>query len=118
LDSTLERVAVDCALYAKDSGYVLHVDADIGHYVKAGQVLAVIDDPELQMQFVRAEVAVQQASAALEVAKRRLVGMQAAFHLFLRRGRPVLTPSRSRSKRRHVRSWRKQQATVQQVSRF
>jgi multidrug efflux pump subunit AcrA (membrane-fusion protein) len=68
-------------LYAKDSGYVLHVDADIGDHVKAGQVLAVIDDPELQMQFVRAEVAVQQASAALEVAKRRLVGMQADLAL-------------------------------------
>jgi RND family efflux transporter MFP subunit len=64
-------------LYAKDSGYVLHVDADIGDHVKAGQVLAVIDDPELQMQFVRTEVAVQQASAALEVAKRRVVGMEA-----------------------------------------
>jgi RND family efflux transporter MFP subunit len=68
-------------LYAKDSGYVLHVDADIGDHVKAGQVLAVIDDPELQMQFVRAQVAVQQASAALEVAKRRLVGMQADLAL-------------------------------------
>jgi multidrug efflux pump subunit AcrA (membrane-fusion protein) len=68
-------------LYAKESGYVLHVDADIGDHVKAGQVLAVIDNPELQMQFVRAEVAVQQASAALEVAKRRLVGMQADLAL-------------------------------------
>jgi multidrug efflux pump subunit AcrA (membrane-fusion protein) len=68
-------------LYAKESGYVLHVDADIGDHVKAGLVLAVIDNPELQMQFVRAEVAVQQASAALEVAKRRLVGMQADLAL-------------------------------------
>src|SRR5580693_2154995 len=63
-------------LYAKESGYALHVDADIGDHVKAGQVLAVIDDPELQMQFVRTEVAVQQASAALEVTKRRVVGME------------------------------------------
>jgi RND family efflux transporter MFP subunit len=68
-------------LYAKDSGYVLHVDADIGDHVKAGQVLAVIDDPELQMQFVRAEVAVQQSSAALEVTKRRVVGMEADLAL-------------------------------------
>jgi RND family efflux transporter MFP subunit len=68
-------------LYAKDSGYVLHVDADIGDHVKAGQVLAVIDDPELQMQFVRTEVAVQQASAALEVTKRRVVGMEADLAL-------------------------------------
>jgi RND family efflux transporter MFP subunit len=68
-------------LYAKESGYALQVDADIGDHVKAGQVLAVIDNPELQMQFVRAEAAVQQANAALEVAKRRLIGMQADLTL-------------------------------------
>jgi RND family efflux transporter MFP subunit len=68
-------------LYAKESGYALHVDADIGDHVKAGQVLAVIDNPELRMQFARAEAAVQQANAALEVAKRRLVGMQADLTL-------------------------------------
>src|ERR1700686_1966993 len=68
-------------LYAKESGYALQVDADIGDHVKAGQVLAVIDNPELQMQFVRAEAAVQQANAALEVAKRRLIGIQADLTL-------------------------------------
>ena len=64
-------------LYAKESGYAAQVDADIGDHVKAGQVLAVIDNPELHMQFVRAEAAVEQANAALEVAKRRVVGMEA-----------------------------------------
>lgn len=68
-------------LYAKESGYALQVDADIGDHVKAGQVLAVIENPELQMQFVRAEAAVQQANAAREVAKRRVVGMQADLTL-------------------------------------
>jgi multidrug efflux pump subunit AcrA (membrane-fusion protein) len=68
-------------LYAKESGYALQVDADIGDHVKAGQVLAVIDNPELQLQFVRAEAAVAQASAALEVAKRRVVGMEADLTL-------------------------------------
>jgi multidrug efflux pump subunit AcrA (membrane-fusion protein) len=68
-------------LYAKESGYALKVDADIGDHVKAGQVLAVIENPELQMQFVRAEAAVQQANAAREVAKRRVVGMQADLAL-------------------------------------
>jgi multidrug efflux pump subunit AcrA (membrane-fusion protein) len=68
-------------LYAKESGYALQIDADIGDHVKAGQVLAVIDNPELQMQLVRAEAAVQQASAALEVAKRRVVGMEADLNL-------------------------------------
>lgn len=68
-------------LYAKESGYALQVHADIGDHVKAGQVLAVIDNPELKLQLVRAEAAVRQANAALEVAKRRLVGMQADLTL-------------------------------------
>ena len=68
-------------LYAKESGYAVQVHADIGDHVKAGQVLAVVDNPELQMQLVKAEAAEQQANAALEVAKRRLIGMQADLTL-------------------------------------
>jgi multidrug efflux pump subunit AcrA (membrane-fusion protein) len=68
-------------LYAKESGYALRVNADIGDHVKAGQVLAVVDNPELQMQLVKAEAAVQQSNAALEVSKRRLTGMQADLTL-------------------------------------
>jgi RND family efflux transporter MFP subunit len=68
-------------LYAKESGYALRVDADIGDHVKAGQVLAVVDNPELQMQLVKAEAAVQQSNAALEVSKRRLTGMRADLTL-------------------------------------
>jgi RND family efflux transporter MFP subunit len=64
-------------LYAKDSGYVSQVHADIGDQVKKNQVLAVIDDPELQQQLLRSRAAVQQATASLEVAKRRLTGLQA-----------------------------------------
>ncbi len=68
-------------LYAKESGYALQVNADIGDHVKAGQVLAVIDNPELKLQLLRAQAAVQQSNAALEVAKRRLIGMQADLTL-------------------------------------
>ena len=64
-------------LYAKDSGYVSQVNNDIGDHVKRGQVLAVIEDPELQAQFYKAQATVQQTTAALEVAQRRLAGMQA-----------------------------------------
>jgi multidrug efflux pump subunit AcrA (membrane-fusion protein) len=64
-------------LYAKDSGYVSQIHADIGDRVKKNQVLAVIDDPELQQQLLRSRAAVQQAAASLEVAKRRLTGLQA-----------------------------------------
>ena len=68
-------------LYAKESGYALQIEADIGDHVKAGQVLAVIDNPELQKQFVKTEAAEQQASASLEVSKRRVSGMEADLAL-------------------------------------
>jgi RND family efflux transporter MFP subunit len=64
-------------LYAKDSGYVSHVNADIGDHVQEAQVLAVIDDPELQAQYEKGLAGVRQAKAALEVAKRQLIGLQA-----------------------------------------
>jgi multidrug efflux pump subunit AcrA (membrane-fusion protein) len=68
-------------LYAKDSGYVSQVNNDIGDHVKKGEVLAVLEDPELQAQFDKAQAAVQQAKSALEVAKRQLVGAQADLAL-------------------------------------
>jgi multidrug efflux pump subunit AcrA (membrane-fusion protein) len=64
-------------LFAKESGYVSQISADIGDQVKKNQVLAVIEDPELQQQLLRSRAAVQQAAAALDVAKRRLTGLQA-----------------------------------------
>lgn len=68
-------------LFAKNSGYVSKINNDIGDHVKKGQVLAVIEDPELQAQFDRAQAVVEQAKAALEVAKRQLAGMQADLAL-------------------------------------
>ena len=64
-------------LFAKESGYVSQIHADIGDQVKKNQVLAVIENPELQQQLLRSRAAVQQAAAALDVAKRRLTGLQA-----------------------------------------
>ena len=68
-------------LYAKTSGYVSQVSNDIGDHVKKGQVLAVIDNPELQAQSDKAQAAVQQAAAALDVANRQLAGLQADLSL-------------------------------------
>ena len=68
-------------LYAKVSGYVSQINNDIGDRVGKGAVLAVIANPELQAQFDKAEAAVQQATAAVEVAKRQITGMQADLAL-------------------------------------
>jgi len=68
-------------LYAKDSGYVSRVNNDIGDHVKQGQILAVIEDPELQAQYDKAQAAVQQTQADIEVAKRQLAAMQADLTL-------------------------------------
>jgi multidrug efflux pump subunit AcrA (membrane-fusion protein) len=68
-------------LYAKAYGYVSQINVDIGDHVKKGQVLAVIEEPELEAQFDKAQAVVQQAKAALEVAKRQLAGMQADLAL-------------------------------------
>lgn len=68
-------------LYAKDSGFISQINNDLGDRVKKGQVLALIDDPELKAQFDKALATVQQTQAALEVAKRQLIGMQADLAL-------------------------------------
>jgi len=68
-------------LYAKAYGYVSQINNDIGDHVKKGQVLAVIEEPELEAQFDKAQAVVQQAKAALEVAKRQFAGMQADLAL-------------------------------------
>ena len=78
-------------LFAKDAGYLSDVKVDIGDHVKKGDVLAVIDDPELAQQLTgleaqlaakqeqakAAEAGVQQAKALLDVAKRQLAALQA-----------------------------------------
>ncbi len=42
-------------LYAKVAGYVIEVQADIGDHVKAGQPLAVIENPELESEVAAAD---------------------------------------------------------------
>jgi multidrug efflux pump subunit AcrA (membrane-fusion protein) len=64
-------------LYTKNAGYVSQINNDIGDHVKKGQLLATIDNPELQAQFEKAQAAVAQTKAALDVAKRQLAGMEA-----------------------------------------
>jgi RND family efflux transporter MFP subunit len=57
----------DAAIFARTTGYLARRDVDIGSHVKAGQVLAVIDTPEIDQQLLqaRADLATSQANARL-----------------------------------------------------
>ncbi|HEX9365428.1 MAG TPA: efflux RND transporter periplasmic adaptor subunit [Vicinamibacterales bacterium] len=57
----------DAAIFARTSGYLKTRYADIGSHVKAGQVLAEIDTPEIDQQLLqaRADLATAQANAGL-----------------------------------------------------
>ncbi|MFN8554845.1 MAG: efflux RND transporter periplasmic adaptor subunit [Candidatus Obscuribacterales bacterium] len=64
-------------IYARVNGYLNERFANIGDQVKAGQVLATIDTPEIDQQVQAAESAVQQARAQVENAKETQVKAQA-----------------------------------------
>ncbi len=61
-------------IYARTSGYVSHRYVDIGDHVRAGQVLATIEDPQTQQ-------ALRQAQATLLQLKAQLVQAQANARL-------------------------------------
>lgn len=62
----------DSPIYARASGYLKAWQVDIGGRVKAGQLLAEIDAPELDQQVRQAQSSVQQNEAALEQARANL----------------------------------------------
>jgi len=59
-------------IYARASGYIGERRADIGTPVKAGQVLAIIESPEVDQQLEQGRANVQQARAALAQAQSNL----------------------------------------------
>jgi len=60
---------MEAALYARATGYVSRRLVDIGDRVKAGQLLAVIDAPDVDDQLAQARANLEQARANLEKAK-------------------------------------------------
>ncbi len=56
---------IDSPVYARTSGYLAHWYVDIGAHVRKGQLLAVIESPEVdqQLQQARADLATAQANA-------------------------------------------------------
>ncbi|OIR18582.1 multidrug resistance protein MdtA precursor [mine drainage metagenome] len=68
LPASLEAVE-DVPVYARTSGYLGKLLADLGDHVKAGQPLAVIDGPEVDQELNQAKAALAQAEANLELAR-------------------------------------------------
>jgi RND family efflux transporter MFP subunit len=59
----------DTPIYARTTGYIAKWTADIGDRVKAGQVLAVIDGPDLDQELNQARANLALAQANLELAR-------------------------------------------------
>jgi RND family efflux transporter MFP subunit len=59
----------DTPIYARTTGYIAKWTADIGDRVKGGQVLAVIDGPDLDQELNQARATLAQAKANLELAR-------------------------------------------------
>src|SRR5216684_8153174 len=70
-NATLEAFE-EADLFAKVSGYLSDVRVDIGDHVKAGQVLAVIDVPEMQQELAEAKAQLESRQSSLERARRQL----------------------------------------------
>src|SRR5882762_1585036 len=70
-NATLEAFE-EADLFAKVSGYLSDVRVDIGDHVKAGQVLAVIDVPEMVQELAEAKAQLESKQSSLESARRQL----------------------------------------------
>src|SRR3981081_3612332 len=70
-NATLEAFE-EADLFAKVSGYLSDVRVDIGDHLEAGQVLAVIDVPEMQQELAEAKAQLESRRSSLESARRQL----------------------------------------------
>jgi membrane fusion protein, multidrug efflux system len=66
------RALREATLYARTSGFVSRILADIGDVVREGQLLAVIESPEIDEELLRARVRVQEAKANFALARSTL----------------------------------------------
>src|ERR1039457_339281 len=63
------KALVEAPIYARTSGYLKRYLVDIGSQVKAGDLLAEIDTPELNQELAQSRAQFAQAEAALALAK-------------------------------------------------
>ena len=66
-------------VYAKESGYVKNLLVDYGTYVKAGQVMAILEIPELQAQLEQDQAEIKNASNQVIRAQHELARYQAQY---------------------------------------
>jgi len=64
-------------VYAKESGFVKTLNVDYGTHVKAGQVMAVLEIPELQLQLAEDDAAIKNAKDHATLAEHELNRVQA-----------------------------------------
>lgn len=69
-------------LHAKVAGYIKHINVDIGDRVKAGQVLATLDIPELTAQVQGANAGVRQTQEQITRAESEVLRAQANYAAF------------------------------------
>jgi RND family efflux transporter MFP subunit len=67
-------------VYAKESGYVKKLDVDYGSRVKAGQVMAVLEIPELESQLQQDDASIKNASDQITHAQHDLGRVQAQYN--------------------------------------
>jgi membrane fusion protein, multidrug efflux system len=68
LPGTLEPLH-QAAIYARTSGYVKQWNADIGRNVHVGEVLAIIETPDLDEQLAQSRATLEQARSGLDLAR-------------------------------------------------
>jgi RND family efflux transporter MFP subunit len=68
-------------VYAKVSGYVQKLYVDWGTHVKAGQLMAVLEIPELQQQLLQDEAAVRRSQQALGSASEELKRAESVYNV-------------------------------------
>jgi len=66
-------------LHGKVAGYIRHINVDIGDRVRAGQVLATLDVPELMAQVQGADAGVRQSQEQISRAKSDVLRAQANY---------------------------------------
>jgi RND family efflux transporter MFP subunit len=80
INATLEAFE-EADLFAKVSGYLSDVRVDIGDHVKAGQVLSVIDVPEMEKELAEAKAQLESKQRSLDTARRQVEHQKANLAL-------------------------------------